>query len=79
MRGKSKHINVGDLVSRYFAFPSTDAMSVGIVVEKLSTYVVTVYWYKVDEFYHQVGRSDEAVLNLEILSRAPKKTIDIKK
>ena len=78
MRGKNKHINVGDLVSRYFSPSSTDSLSVGIVVEKLSKYVVTVYWYKVDEYYHRVGRSDEAVLNLEILSRAPKKTIDKK-
>ena len=69
-------MDVGDLVTRQFNSTS-DFISIGIVVERLSRHVVTVYWYKVDKYY-AAGKSDEAVQNLETLSKAPKKTIDKK-
>ena len=79
-----RDMNVGDLVTRYlYNNTAADFVSTGIVVEKLSRHVVTVYWYKVDVPIYAlgisrtigcsrtVGKSDEAVLNLEMFSRAP--------
>lgn len=74
-----RNMNVGDLVTRYFD-NSLDFISIGIVVEKLSRHVVTVYWYKVNVppailapalCGYTIGKTDEAVLNLEMFSRAP--------